>query len=57
VVLIRVSIFLLKWKKKMYLLEIYLFLTFGFSLVFQIPLNSFPEFEMVSTCSVNTAKP
>lgn len=29
---------------------------FGFSLVFQIPVNSFPEFEMVSTCSVSAAK-
>lgn len=29
---------------------------FGLSLVFQIPVNSFPEFEMVSTCSVSAAK-
>lgn len=41
----------------MYLLEIYQFLTFGFSLVFQVPVSSFPELEMVSTCSVSTAKP
>lgn len=41
----------------MHLLEIYLFLTFGLRAVFQVPVSSFPELEMVSTCSVSTAKP